>query len=69
MKECAICKGVGVKVAVIGLNAASFDGGPADEDTLALLEGSGIPIARVKRGESLIEVLESSHEASYTLRR
>ncbi|HEX6108105.1 MAG TPA: DUF58 domain-containing protein [Ktedonobacteraceae bacterium] len=59
----------GVKVAVVGLNAASFDGSPPDEDTLALLEGSGIPIARVKCGESLIKALESSHEASYTLRR
>ena len=59
----------GVKVAVVGLNAASFDGSPPDEDTLALLEGSGIPIARVKCGEPLIKALESSHEASYTLRR
>ncbi len=59
----------GVKVAVVGLNAASFDGSPPDEDTLALLEGSGIPIARVKCGESLMKALESSHEASYTLRR
>jgi len=59
----------GVKVAVVGLNAASFDGSPPDEDTLALLEGSGIPIARVKCGESLIKALESSHEASYPLRR
>ena len=59
----------GVKVAVVGLNAASFDGSPPDEDTLALLEGSGIPIARVKCGESLIKALESSYEASYALRR
>ena len=59
----------GVKVAVVGLNAASFDDSPPDEDTLALLEGSGIPIARVKCGEPLMQALESSHEASYAPRR
>jgi uncharacterized protein (DUF58 family) len=59
----------GVKVAVVGLDAATFDGSPPDEDTLALLEGAGIPVARVKRGDSLIHVLESSHEARYALRR
>jgi FAD/FMN-containing dehydrogenase len=59
----------GVKVAVVGLDAATFDGSPPDEDTLALLEGAGIPVARVKRGDSLIHVLESSHETRYALRR
>ena len=55
----------GVKVAVVGLNAASFDDGPADEDTLALLEGAGIPIMRIKCGESLAQALESSPEMRY----
>ncbi len=59
----------GVKVAVVGLDAASFDDSPPDEDTLALLEGASIPVARVKRGDSLIHVLESSHEARFALRR
>ena len=59
----------GVKVAVVGLNAASFEGGPQDEDTLALLEGAGIPIARIKCGESIALALESSHETRYALRR
>lgn len=59
----------GVQVAVVGLNAASFDESPIDEDTLALLEGAGIPIARVACGEPLTQALESSHEARYTHRR
>src|SRR6266487_3014679 len=59
----------GVQVAVVGLNAASFEGGPQDEDTLALLEGAGIPIARIKCGESIALALESSHETRYALRR
>nr|BBH95192.1 hypothetical protein KTA_33910 [Thermogemmatispora argillosa] len=48
----------GVQVAVIGLEAASFDGRPADEDTWALLEGEGVPVLRIKRGDSLAEALE-----------
>ncbi|HLZ80720.1 MAG TPA: DUF58 domain-containing protein [Ktedonobacteraceae bacterium] len=59
----------GVKVAVVGLNAASFDNSPPDENTLALLEGAGIPVARVKSGESLIQALESSQEGRYALWR
>jgi len=59
----------GVQVAVIGLNAASFDASPIDEDSLALLEGAGIPIARVKRGDSLVQALESSQQARYAQRR
>ena len=59
----------GVQVAVIGLNAASFDGSPADEDVLALLEGAGIPIARVKRGDSLVQALESTPQTRYAQRR
>ncbi len=55
----------GVKVAVVGLNAASFDDSPADEDTLALLEGAGIPIMRIKCGESLAQALETSPEMRY----
>ena len=59
----------GVQVAVVGLNAASFDETPEDEDTLALLEGAGIPVLRVKRGEPLEQVLESSPQARYAQRR
>ncbi len=55
----------GVQVAVIGLNAASFENKPADEDTLALLEGAGIPVMRIKRGDPLSEVLERSPETRY----
>ncbi|HLQ29308.1 MAG TPA: DUF58 domain-containing protein [Ktedonobacteraceae bacterium] len=55
----------GVKVAVVGLDAASFDNSPPDEDTLALLEGAGIPVARIKCGESLTLALESSNEVRY----
>lgn len=59
----------GVQVAVVGLNAASFDDSPADEDVLALLEGAGIPVARVKRGDSLVQALESTPQARYAQRR
>jgi len=59
----------GVQVAVIGLNAASFAHGPIDEDTLALLEGAGIPVLRVKYEDSLDEVLERDPEARYIPRR
>src|SRR5437588_1473506 len=59
----------GVKVAVVGLNATSFEGGPQDEDKLSLLEGAGIPILRVKCGEPLSQALESSPETRLSLRR
>jgi len=59
----------GVKVAVVGLNAATFEDKPPDEDTLVLLEGAGIPVVRVKRGESLVQALESSSGVRYSLRR
>ncbi len=59
----------GVQVAVIGLDAASFDQSPADEDTLALLEGAGIPVLRVKCGDSLSEALERDPEMRHALRR
>src|SRR5438874_1909305 len=55
----------GVQVAVVGLNAASFDDQPPDEDTLVLLEGAGIPVMRIKCGESLAQVLETSPEMRY----
>src|SRR6266853_4973792 len=48
----------GVQVAVVGLDAASFENSPADEDTLALLEGAGIPVLRVECKASLTEALE-----------
>jgi uncharacterized protein (DUF58 family) len=48
----------GVQVVVIGLDAASFDGRSADEDTLALLEGDGIPVVRIRCGDALAEALQ-----------
>jgi len=48
----------GVQVAVIGLDAASFDHRPADEDTLALLERTGVPVMRVRCGEAIAPILE-----------
>src|SRR5438270_3963042 len=59
----------GVQVAVVGLNAASFENGPQDEDSLALLEGAGVPIMRIKRGDSLIQALESNQETRFAKRR
>src|SRR5579875_1973478 len=59
----------GVQVAVVGLNAASFDNRPADEDTLALLEGAGVPVIRVKKGIPLAQVLESVPDARLIQRR
>jgi uncharacterized protein (DUF58 family) len=55
----------GVQVAVIGLDAASFEDRPVDEDTLALLEGAGIPVLRIKCKVSLTEALERVPEAHY----
>jgi uncharacterized protein (DUF58 family) len=55
----------GVQVAVIGLDAASFEDRPVDEDTLALLEGAGIPVLRVKCKASLTEALERVSEAHF----
>jgi uncharacterized protein (DUF58 family) len=55
----------GVQVAVIGLDAASFDDRPRDEDTLSLLEGAGIPVLRIKCNDSLTEVLEQVPEVQY----
>ncbi|HLZ55897.1 MAG TPA: DUF58 domain-containing protein [Ktedonosporobacter sp.] len=59
----------GVQVAVVGLDAASFEEQPSDEDTLALLEGAGIPVMRIKYGEPLAQVLESGPDVRYTRRR
>lgn len=59
----------GVQVAVVGLDAATFENRPADEDTLALLEGAGIPVLRVKCEASLTEALEQVPEARYAQRR
>jgi uncharacterized protein (DUF58 family) len=59
----------GVQVAVVGLDAPSFENRPADEDTLVLLEGAGIPVLRVKCGASITEALERDPEARYAWRR
>lgn len=55
----------GVQVAVVGLDAASFEDRPVDEDTLALLEGAGIPVLRVKCKAPLTEALERVPEAQH----
>src|SRR2546430_13714025 len=55
----------GVQVAVVGLDAASFEDRPVDEDSLALLEGAGIPVLRVKCKVSLTEALERGPESHY----
>ncbi|HVB73581.1 MAG TPA: DUF58 domain-containing protein [Ktedonobacteraceae bacterium] len=60
----------GVQVAVVGLDAASFDENiQQDEDTLALLEGANIPVLRVKSGSSISEALEKDPESRFALRR
>jgi|SRR5450432_211813 uncharacterized protein (DUF58 family) len=60
----------GVQVAVVGLDAGSFENEPPDEDTLALLEGAGIAVMRVKYKESLAQILESgSTNGRYAQRR
>lgn len=59
----------GVRVAVIGLDAASFENAPSDEDTLALLEGANVPVLRVKSETSISEALEQDPESRYALRR
>ena len=59
----------GAQVAVVGLDAASFEHAPADEDTLALLEGAGIPVMRIKCGDPLAQILESGPDARFVKRR
>lgn len=60
----------GVQVAIVGLDAASFDENILpDEDTLALLEGANIPVLRVQNGSSISESLEKDPEARFALRR
>lgn len=60
----------GVQVAVIGLNASTFDEDvSADEDSLALLEGAGIPVLHVRNQDPLAPILESGPEARYAQRR
>lgn len=59
----------GVQVAVIGLKASSFVQAPPDEDTLALLEGAGVPVLRVARGDSLAQALETGPNVRFAQRR
>jgi uncharacterized protein (DUF58 family) len=53
----------GVQIAVVGLDAATFENRPSDEDTLALLEGAGIPVMRIKSREPLAQILETNMRA------
>jgi uncharacterized protein (DUF58 family) len=59
----------GVQIAVVGLDAASFENQPPDEDTLALLEGSNIPVMRIKCGDPIAQILESGSDARFIKRR
>ena len=59
----------GVQVAVVGLDAASFEHEPPEEDTLALLEGAGVPVLRIKNGISLADALERSPDVRHVRRR
>lgn len=60
----------GVQIAVVGLDASSFENEPPDEDTLSLLEGAGIAVMRVKYKESIAQILESgSTNGRYAQRR
>ncbi len=59
----------GVQVAVIGLNATSFEDKPSDEDSLALLEGAGISVVRVQWRDDIASVLESGPNAGSMQRR
>ena len=52
----------GVQVAVIGIDAASFEDWPPEEDTFALLEGSNIPVMRIKYNDSIAHVLETGSD-------
>ncbi|HTI13827.1 MAG TPA: DUF58 domain-containing protein [Dictyobacter sp.] len=61
----------GVQVAVVALDAASFEAeySTADEDTLALLEGAGMPVMRLRCGDAIDNILESGFDARFTPRR
>jgi len=59
----------GAQVAVVGLNAASFSNAPTDEDMLALLEGAGIPVVRINKGDPMTAALESGSQNRYAQRR
>ena len=59
----------GVKIAIVGMNATSFEDKPSDEDSLALLEGAGIPVVRVHCGDDIAQVLESGPNAHSMQRR
>ena len=56
-------------MAVVGLDAASFEHEPPEEDTLALLEGAGVPVLRIKNGISLADALERSPDVRHVRRR
>ncbi len=59
----------GIQLAVVGLDAMSFADQPSDGDTLALLEGSGIPVMRIKCGDPIAQILESGSDTRFTRRR
>ncbi len=50
----------GAQVRVIGLDAASFDQQSSDEDMLASLEQTGVPVMRICRGDAIPSILEGS---------
>ena len=59
----------GAQVCVIGIDAASFERRPPNEDTLALLEAIGVSVIRVKYKDSLVQVLETGSDANMLRRR
>lgn len=49
-----------VQVTVVGLDASSFDQRSPDEDMLALLETTGVPVMRIRCGDAIPSILEGS---------
>jgi uncharacterized protein (DUF58 family) len=59
----------GVQVAVVGLDAASFEKKPSAEDMLAVLEDTGIPVMRIKCKEPLAQALEGGANVRFARSR
>jgi hypothetical protein len=45
---------------MIGLDAASFEQQPPDEDLLALLEKTGVPVIHIRYGDVIASLLKGS---------